>query len=43
MGLELMNLGTGGDCYNFFVVHKKDVPKIINHSQKMKIGILKVE
>jgi hypothetical protein len=43
MGLELMDLDAQGDAYNFFVVHKKDVAEIINLSQKMKIGILKVE
>jgi hypothetical protein len=43
IGLELMNFDTGGDCYDFFVVHKKDVPEIVNLSQKIKIGILKVE
>lgn len=42
MGLELMDLDCEGDSYCFFIVHKKDVQEIVNLSQKMKIGILKV-
>lgn len=42
MDLELMDLDCGGDSYCFLVVNKKDVPEILNLSQKIKIGIQKV-
>lgn len=38
-GLILMNMDAEGDAYNFYLAHKKDIPEIINLSQKLKLGL----